>query len=64
KIAGQPYRYDKNYQVSTTEQTLSDPVIRSLNFSEKMRSYEGNTLWKVWINNLKSLRIKDEQLIE
>jgi len=64
KIAGQSYSPDKSYLVSTTERTLSDPALRSLSFSSKMSGYEGNTLWKIWNNNLKSLRIKDEQLIE
>ncbi|EKD80900.1 MAG: hypothetical protein ACD_39C02103G0002 [uncultured bacterium] len=64
KIAGQPYRPDRSYLVSTTEQTLSDPALKNLNSLQKMRGYEGSTLWNVWLNCLKSHTITNEQLIE
>lgn len=64
KVSGQSYSPDKNYLVSTTEMTLNDKALKHLNIYRKMSGYEGNTLWKVWKNNLKSLRISDQQLID
>lgn len=64
KISGQHYQADKNYQVSITEGTLSDPALHKLGFFAKMRGYEGMTLWKIWLSTLKSFAITDEQLLE
>jgi len=63
-VAGQPCRSDRHYLISTTELTLQDTAIRNLALSEKLRGYEGETLWKVWMNTLKSHYIADEQLVE
>jgi hypothetical protein len=64
KIAGQPCRTEKNYLVSTTGMTLRDPALQKLSFYDKLNGYEGMTLWKVWMNTLKSLQETDEQLID
>ncbi len=64
KIAGQPCRSDRHYLVSTTERTLSDPALQKLYFADKLRGYEGATLWKCWMTTLKSLQTNDEQMIE
>ena len=64
KIAGQPCRADKHYLVSTTELTLSDPALHKLAFFDKLRGYEGMTLWKSWVEKLKSFQATDEQLID
>ncbi|PKL42497.1 MAG: hypothetical protein CVV41_13170 [Candidatus Riflebacteria bacterium HGW-Riflebacteria-1] len=64
KVAGQAYRPDKSYLVSTTEETLNDIALKRLDAYRQMSGYEGNTLWKVWKDNLKSLRADDKQLVE
>jgi len=64
KVSGQPCRTDRHYLVSTTERTLRDPALQKLDFYDKLNGYEGITLWKVWMNTLKSLQETDEQLID
>ena len=64
KISGQLCRSDKHYLVSTTERTLSDPALQKLAFHDKLRGYEGMTLWKSWTETLKSFQVTDQQLID
>ncbi|KAF1081486.1 MAG: hypothetical protein GQF41_2292 [Candidatus Rifleibacterium amylolyticum] len=64
KISGQPCRSDRQYLVSTSERTLRDPALMKLTFYDKLQGYEGMTLWKAWMNSLKSLQATDEQLID
>jgi len=64
KISGQPCRADRQYLVSTSERTLRDPALMKLTFYDKLQGYEGMTLWKAWMNSLKSFQATDEQLID
>lgn len=57
KINGQPAESKRSYLLATTESSLNDLLIASFLRNKNLESYDGLTLWQVWRNELKSLKI-------
>ncbi|NCB37724.1 MAG: hypothetical protein EOM80_03040 [Erysipelotrichia bacterium] len=63
-VSHQPVEQNKVYLVATTENTASDPILRDFFTDRVIEPFDGTTLWKVWKNNLKTLRISDSYLFD
>jgi hypothetical protein len=64
QINGQEYDSANNYSIATTEVTCNASGFASLFENAEFEPVNGQTLWQVWQNGLKSLRIADELLTE
>lgn len=63
-VSEQAVQPEKIYIAVTTEQTMADPIVAEFLKNRSVEKFAGIMLWNVWKNNLKTLRISDENLFE
>lgn len=64
RISGQPMEREKTYLAVTTGLTMTDSIVDEFLSNRVIENFDGQMLWNVWKNNLKTLRISDENLFE
>lgn len=57
RINGQPAESKRTYLLATPESSMNDLLIAGFLRNKPLESYDGLTLWQVWQNELKSLKI-------
>ena len=59
-----PFRPTFNYSVALNERIIEDRIFAKTLESSVIEPFDGTTLWDVWQNQLKSLRMKSEHLLD
>lgn len=64
RIGGQALDLKQQYLCATSESSLQDKVFNDFGSNHALEMPDGQTLWQLWQNGLKSLRIEDKLLID
>lgn len=64
KLGNQELTAEKTYLCATSEGSLQDIILASYMADKTFETHDGLTLWQIWQNGLKSLRISEELLLD
>lgn len=59
-----PFQLKRSYNLAVNESLLNDPVTAEIFKNISLEPFDGTTLWDVWKNQVKSLRINSEHLLD
>lgn len=59
-----PFQLKRSYNLAVNESLLKDPVNAEFFKNIVLEPFDGTTLWDVWKNQVKSLRINSEHLLD
>jgi hypothetical protein len=55
---------EKLYNIAINQGLVKKPYLFEFNLGDLIKDFDGTTLWDIWKNQLKSLRIKETHLFE